>query len=67
MLCNFLKSVPASELIRRLQEGQRFEMETPQIVYLIRCEACSNSTHSVEFSAIDGEPEELAIRYKQVA
>jgi len=62
MLCDSLKSVSTAELVARTRMVERIELETPQVIYIMHCEACK-STHSVEFSSADGEPEFLVSRY----
>jgi murein DD-endopeptidase MepM/ murein hydrolase activator NlpD len=65
MLCERLQSVSAVELLAKARIRERIELETPQVVYIVACDACQ-STHSIEFS-IDDEPESLASLYKDAS
>ena len=66
MVCEPLKSLSPIEILTRLPIVERIELETPQIIYIVFCKACS-CTHSLEFSAMEGEPPIAANRYKRVA
>jgi hypothetical protein len=55
MICEQLKSISPAEILTLLPIVERIELETPQIIYLVFCEVC-DCTHSLEFSAIEGEP-----------
>lgn len=66
MICEPLKPLSPIEILARLPIVERIELETPQIIYVVFCKAC-DCTHSLEFSAIEGEPPIVARRYRNVA
>ena len=59
MLCDHLKTFPLADCFARVRIVERIELETPQIIYLLACDLCMG-VHSLEFSAIDGEPDFLS-------
>jgi hypothetical protein len=55
MLCDRLKTFPSAECFAKTRIVARIELETPQIIYVLACDACKDS-HSFELSALEGEP-----------
>ena len=50
MFCAHLKSLSTADLVASgcVVEKIQFEV-SPQVIYLVRCPACTGTTHSVEF------------------
>ena len=66
MLCDPLKRLSLSEQYARVRILERIELETPQIIYVLACELCKG-IHSLEFSALEGEPEILSVLHYRAA
>lgn len=54
MLCAFLKSLSSTEVLDWAEVIERIELETPQVVYMLRCRACGEH-HSIDYGLMTSE------------